>query len=111
MGKIHISANQSSVLGRMFTRIDSRLGQTGSMEGVRRKFSGVIRMALCVCNSTTIFWLLDPTTRRSRSGISRVENAYGPFEAKSTFCLRGHKDWVNAVRVDSASRTVFSASD
>jgi F-box/WD-40 domain protein MET30 len=33
------------------------------------------------------------------------------FSDKSTFCLRGHKDWVNAVRVDSASRTVFSASD
>lgn len=33
------------------------------------------------------------------------------FEDKSTFCLRGHKDWVNAVRVDAASRTVFSASD
>jgi F-box/WD-40 domain protein MET30 len=33
------------------------------------------------------------------------------FSDKSTFSLRGHKDWVNAVRVDSASRTVFSASD
>lgn len=33
------------------------------------------------------------------------------FSDKSTFCLRGHKDWVNAVRVDAASRTVFSASD
>lgn len=33
------------------------------------------------------------------------------FEDKSTFCLRGHTDWVNAVKVDSASRTVFSASD
>jgi F-box/WD-40 domain protein MET30 len=33
------------------------------------------------------------------------------FEDKSTFLLRGHTDWVNAVRVDSASRTVFSASD
>jgi len=33
------------------------------------------------------------------------------FQDKSTFCLKGHKDWVNAVRVDSASRTVFSASD
>ncbi|KAI9799987.1 MAG: hypothetical protein M1833_003516 [Piccolia ochrophora] len=33
------------------------------------------------------------------------------FENKSTFLLRGHKDWVNCVRVDSASRTVFSASD
>jgi F-box/WD-40 domain protein MET30 len=33
------------------------------------------------------------------------------FADKSTFCLRGHKDWVNAVRVDSASRTVISASD
>jgi F-box/WD-40 domain protein MET30 len=33
------------------------------------------------------------------------------FEDKSTFCLRGHKDWINAVRVDAESRTVFSASD
>ncbi|TVY59595.1 putative E3 ubiquitin ligase complex SCF subunit sconB [Lachnellula suecica] len=33
------------------------------------------------------------------------------FKDKSKFCLRGHRDWVNAVKVDSASRTVFSASD
>ncbi|KAL8885291.1 MAG: hypothetical protein Q9215_006840 [Flavoplaca cf. flavocitrina] len=33
------------------------------------------------------------------------------FEDKSTFLLRGHTDWVNAVRLDSASRTVVSASD
>ncbi|KAL1996179.1 hypothetical protein VTN49DRAFT_502 [Thermomyces lanuginosus] len=33
------------------------------------------------------------------------------FEDKSTFLLRGHTDWVNAVRVDTLSRTVFSASD
>ncbi|KAL8706097.1 MAG: hypothetical protein Q9201_000799 [Fulgogasparrea decipioides] len=33
------------------------------------------------------------------------------FEDKSTFILRGHTDWVNAVRLDTASRTVVSASD
>ncbi|KAI9798715.1 MAG: hypothetical protein M1826_005663 [Phylliscum demangeonii] len=33
------------------------------------------------------------------------------FEDKSTFLLRGHKDWVNAVRVNVSSRTLFSASD
>lgn len=33
------------------------------------------------------------------------------FEDKSTCLLRGHTDWVNAVRVDTPSRTVFSASD
>ncbi|OBT68259.1 hypothetical protein VE03_02335 [Pseudogymnoascus sp. 23342-1-I1] len=33
------------------------------------------------------------------------------FSDKSTFSLKGHRDWVNAVKVDSASRTVFSASD
>ncbi|KAL3471942.1 quinon protein alcohol dehydrogenase-like superfamily [Aspergillus californicus] len=33
------------------------------------------------------------------------------FEDKSTFLLRGHTDWVNAVKVDTLSRTVFSASD
>lgn len=33
------------------------------------------------------------------------------FQDKSVSCLKGHTDWVNAVKVDSASRTVFSASD
>jgi F-box/WD-40 domain protein MET30 len=33
------------------------------------------------------------------------------FESKSTCVLRGHDDWVNSVKVDSASRTVLSASD
>lgn len=33
------------------------------------------------------------------------------FEDKSTFSLRGHTEWVNAVKLDTASRTVFSASD
>lgn len=33
------------------------------------------------------------------------------FEDRSTFMLRGHTDWVNAVRVDGASRTLLSASD
>ena len=33
------------------------------------------------------------------------------FEDMSTFLLRGHTDWVNAVKIDSCSRTVFSASD
>ncbi|KAL8928754.1 MAG: hypothetical protein Q9208_001532 [Pyrenodesmia sp. 3 TL-2023] len=33
------------------------------------------------------------------------------FEDKSRFNLRGHTDWVNAVKIDSPSRTVVSASD
>jgi F-box/WD-40 domain protein MET30 len=33
------------------------------------------------------------------------------FIDKSTTSLRGHKDWVNDVKVDFQSRTVFSASD
>ena len=33
------------------------------------------------------------------------------FEDKSTFLLRGHTDWVNAVKVDTLSGTVFTASD
>lgn len=28
-----------------------------------------------------------------------------------TFSLRGHQDWVNSVKIDDASRTLFSASD
>lgn len=33
------------------------------------------------------------------------------FDTKQTFNLRGHTDWVNHVRMDSGSRTLFSASD
>lgn len=33
------------------------------------------------------------------------------FTDKSMFTLKGHQDWVNSVRIDSNSRTVFSASD
>lgn len=33
------------------------------------------------------------------------------FETKQICTLRGHTDWVNHVRIDSASRTIFSASD
>lgn len=32
-------------------------------------------------------------------------------ETKETFLLRGHTDWINSVKVDEASRTLFSASD
>jgi F-box and WD-40 domain protein MET30 len=33
------------------------------------------------------------------------------FRDRSVFTLRGHSDWVNSVRIDSASRTIFTASD
>ncbi|KAK2787857.1 hypothetical protein FQN52_007036 [Onygenales sp. PD_12] len=33
------------------------------------------------------------------------------FGDKSSRVLRGHRDWVNSVKVDTASRTVFTASD
>jgi F-box and WD-40 domain protein MET30 len=33
------------------------------------------------------------------------------FSDKSVFCLRGHTDWINAVNIDAASRTLFTASD
>lgn len=33
------------------------------------------------------------------------------FADKSCYALKGHTDWVNSVRIDSDSRTIFSASD
>lgn len=33
------------------------------------------------------------------------------FDTKQSWCLRGHTDWVNHVRLDMPSRVVFSASD
>ena len=32
-------------------------------------------------------------------------------ETQQTFLLRGHTDWINCVKIDEASRTLFSASD
>ncbi|KEF52524.1 F-box and WD-40 domain-containing protein MET30 [Exophiala aquamarina CBS 119918] len=33
------------------------------------------------------------------------------FRDKSVFTLRGHTDWINSVKIDSSSRTIFTASD
>ena len=33
------------------------------------------------------------------------------FEEGSNFALRGHTDWVNSIKIDLPSRTIFSASD
>ncbi|ROT40806.1 sulfur controller 2 [Sodiomyces alkalinus F11] len=33
------------------------------------------------------------------------------FDSKETFCLRGHDDWVNHVRLDPESQVIFSVSD
>lgn len=33
------------------------------------------------------------------------------YKTGATFLLRGHTDWVNSVKIDSASRTLLSASD
>lgn len=43
----------------------------------------------------------------STDGTVRVWN----FDGGNATCLRGHRDWVNSVRFDAASRTIFSASD
>ena len=43
----------------------------------------------------------------STDGTIRIWN----FDDKSASVLRGHGDWVNSVKINSASRTVFSASD
>lgn len=43
----------------------------------------------------------------SRDRTVRVWNN----SSKETFVLRGHTDWVNSVKIDQASRTLFSASD
>ncbi|QIW94751.1 hypothetical protein AMS68_000269 [Peltaster fructicola] len=43
----------------------------------------------------------------SMDGTARVWDS----ETKQTFLLRGHTDWVNCVKVDQASHTLFTASD
>ncbi|EFQ99386.1 sulfur metabolite repression control protein [Nannizzia gypsea CBS 118893] len=51
----------------------------------------------------------DSTTLASGSKDNTIK--IWNFQDKSTRILRGHTDWVNSVKLDTASRTVFSASD
>ncbi|KAK2740950.1 hypothetical protein FQN57_005954 [Myotisia sp. PD_48] len=51
----------------------------------------------------------DSTTLASGSKDNTIK--IWNFQDKSTQMLRGHTDWVNSVKLDTASRTVFSASD
>ncbi|KAF3482770.1 sulfur metabolite repression control protein [Arthroderma uncinatum] len=51
----------------------------------------------------------DSTTLASGSKDNTIK--IWNFQDKSTQILRGHTDWVNSVKLDTASRTVFSASD
>lgn len=46
-------------------------------------------------------------------GTGSIDNSirFWNFKDSQCFTLRGHTDWVNAVRIDSASRTLLSASD
>ncbi|EFW17603.1 hypothetical protein D8B26_000286 [Coccidioides posadasii str. Silveira] len=51
----------------------------------------------------------DATTLASGSMDNTVK--IWNFHDKSTRILRGHADWINSVKIDSLSRTVFTASD
>ncbi|WEW57121.1 hypothetical protein PRK78_002581 [Emydomyces testavorans] len=51
----------------------------------------------------------DATTLASGSMDNTVK--IWNFQDKSTRVLRGHTDWINSVKLDSLSRTVFTASD
>ena len=61
----------------------------------------------------TCRWCDQPAFRLhySRVWFNRQTAKVWNFEDRSTFTLRGHTDWVNSVRIDSPSRTVFTASD
>ncbi|SPO01004.1 probable sulfur controller-2 protein [Cephalotrichum gorgonifer] len=48
-------------------------------------------------------WLASGST----DGSIKVSN----FETRQIWCARGHEDWVNQVRMDLPSQTLFSASD
>ena len=51
------------------------------------------------------------TTRYVASGSMDKTIRVWDSETKQTFLLRGHTEWINCVKVDEPSRTLFSASD
>ena len=67
-------------------------------------------MATHAVHSSGIVGLHFDSSLLATASIDRTIKIWN-FNDSSRFTLRGHSDWVNAVRVDSASRTVLSASD
>lgn len=51
------------------------------------------------------------TQRYQASGSQDKNIRVWDLTTGQTFLLRGHQDWVNSVKIDDASRTLFSASD
>ena len=51
------------------------------------------------------------TQRYQASGSKDKNIRVWDYTTNQTFTLRGHSDWVNNVKIDEASRTLFSASD
>jgi len=90
---------------------DNKL-MTGSLDGTVRLWNWRTGECLRIFNAHSEGVItLHFTDRYVGSGSMDKTIRVWDSETKQTFLLRGHKDWVNSVKIDEASRTLFSASD
>ncbi|ODQ63050.1 WD40 repeat-like protein [Nadsonia fulvescens var. elongata DSM 6958] len=85
---------------------------TGSMDKTIRIWN--YRTGACICTfrgHEDGVVSLDFDGKLIASGSADTTIKVWNFDTKSCFTLRGHCDWVNSVKIHSASNTLYSASD
>lgn len=99
-------------LGVRCLQFDDSLLVSGSLDGTIKMWdvnSGKLLRTLSGHGGGVIALHFDGKTIASGSQDNTI--SVWNFSDKSRSVLRGHTDWVNSVRIDRASRTLFSASD
>jgi len=93
-------------------QFDDRKLMTGSLDCTLRLWDWRTGVCLRTFNAhaegiLTVHFVGPWVATGSMDKTIRVWNS----ETKQTFLLRGHTDWVNSLKIDEPSRTLFSASD
>lgn len=86
---------------------------TGSLDGTVRLWDYKTGQCKRVFNAHTegIISLNFNPSFMATGSMDKTIRVWNFKDSKQTFLLRGHTDWVNCVKIDEASRTLFSASD
>ncbi|KAI1330350.1 quinon protein alcohol dehydrogenase-like superfamily [Xylariaceae sp. FL0255] len=102
---------EGHAMGIRSLQFDDRVLVSGSLDGTVKIWNWRTGACLNTLNHQggviTVHMDGDYLASGSKDKTIKVFN----FKTQQSFCLRGHTDWVNQVRLDIASRTLLSGSD